>query len=210
MTEIKLYTLCLEVSYTNHFSDKATNKFAGFLISSVLKPHVFRHVVSHCHIIKAFKGLYACCARFPWSVNHHQFTDPRIRSILKYEKIDTDVYFTISLNHLPQRQCDKKASTETTRQQSVIMTSQLPVASSCIDDVTISQHFEIIGSSAGIKCWFMSSNPQEWHDRCTEYTGTKMFGRYCSMIARHLGFRGDSEYFSQLYIRSWWYVTCMY
>ena len=33
---------------------------------------------------------------------------------------------------------------------------------------------------------------------CTDYTGSEMLGRYCSMNARDLGFRGDSGYFSQL------------
>ena len=38
--------------------------------------------------------------------------------------------------------CVGKASIATTREQSVIVTSQLMAAGSCIDDVTIGQHFE--------------------------------------------------------------------
>ena len=60
------------------------------------------------------------------------------------------------LKSLPQWHCDKKASIENPWEQSVIVTSQLPAAGSCVDDVTMGQHFEITGSSDGIKCWFMS------------------------------------------------------
>ena len=41
-------------------------------------------------------------------------------------------------------------------------TTQLPADGLCIDDVMIGQNFEI-GSSDGIKCWFMSLKPQESH-----------------------------------------------
>ena len=44
---------------------------------------------------------------------------------------------TNSLHHCPQHHCAKKASIETTRKQSVIVTSQWLTAGSCIDDVTI-------------------------------------------------------------------------
>ena len=37
----------------------------------------------------------------------------------------------------------------TTREQSVIVTSQLPAAGSCIDDVTMGQHFESFGAVTG-------------------------------------------------------------
>ena len=59
------------------------------------------------------------------------------------------MYFTNSLNHWPQHHCDKKVSIESPCEQLVIVTSQLPVAGSCVDDFTIGQHFEIIGSSDG-------------------------------------------------------------
>ena len=56
------------------------------------------------------------------------------------EKLDTDVYFTNSLNHWPHRHCEKKTSIKHTREQSVTMTSQLLAAGSSIDDVTIGIH----------------------------------------------------------------------
>ena len=34
------------------------------------------------------------------------------------------------------------------------------------------------------------------NDWCTEYMGSEILGRYCSMGAIDLGFRGDSGYFS--------------
>ena len=43
--------------------------------------------------------------------------------------------------HCPQHHCAKKASITTTREQSVIVTSQLLAAGYCIDDVTIGQYF---------------------------------------------------------------------
>ena len=43
----------------------------------------------------------------------------------------------------------KKASIATTREQSVIVTSQLLVIGSCIDDVIIGQHFESFGAVTG-------------------------------------------------------------
>ena len=43
-----------------------------------------------------------------------QFKDPHSFPIMKLEKFVTGVYFTNSLNHLPQRHYDKKASIETT------------------------------------------------------------------------------------------------
>ena len=43
----------------------------------------------------------------------------------------------------------KKASMATTREQSVIVTSQLLATGSCIDDVTIGQHFESFGAVTG-------------------------------------------------------------
>ena len=42
-----------------------------------------------------------------------QFTAPQILSLIKLEKLGTNVYFINSLTRLPQRHCDKKASIET-------------------------------------------------------------------------------------------------
>ena len=64
------------------------------------------------------------------------------------EKLGTDLSFTDSLNHRPHR-CAKKASIATAREQSVIVTSQLLATGSCIDDVTIGQHFEPFGAVTG-------------------------------------------------------------
>ena len=33
------------------------------------------------------------------------------------------------------------------------------------------------------------------NDWCTEYTGSEILGRCCSISTRNLGFRGDSGYF---------------
>ena len=44
---------------------------------------------------------------------------------------------------------DKKVSIATTREQSVIVTSQLLATDSCIDDVTIGQNFESVGAVKG-------------------------------------------------------------
>ena len=52
-----------------------------------------------------------------------QITDPQILSIMKLEKLGIDVKWTNSLNHWTQRHCDKKASIETPREQSAIVTS---------------------------------------------------------------------------------------
>ena len=43
----------------------------------------------------------------------------------------------------------RKASIATTREHSVIVTSQLLAVGSCIDDVTIGQHFESFGAVTG-------------------------------------------------------------
>ena len=51
--------------------------------------------------------------------------------------------------HCSQHHCARKASIETTQEQSVIVTSQLLATSSCIDDVTIGQHFESLGAVTG-------------------------------------------------------------
>ena len=53
------------------------------------------------------------------------------------------------LNHCPQHHCAKKASIATMREESVIVTAQLLVTGSCIDDVTIGQHFESFGEVTG-------------------------------------------------------------
>ena len=41
------------------------------------------------------------------------------------------------------------------------------------------------------------------NDWCTEYTGSEILGRYCSMSAIDLDFRGDSGYFCNYNIDNW-------
>ena len=118
----------------------------------------------HWNMIEAF--FHVVCVALRQSIMTSlgkQFTNSQILSIMKREKLGTNVYFTNSLNHWPQRHCDKKASIETTREQSIIVTSQLPVVGSWVDDATLGQHFEIFGSSNGVKCWFMSLKAHESH-----------------------------------------------
>ena len=95
------------------------NQIDRFLISSVLKPQGVLMLSHHCNMIKAL--IYVCVALRQWIMISptKQFTDLQILSIMKLEKLGTDVYFTNSLNHWPQRHCDKKASTETLQKQSV-------------------------------------------------------------------------------------------
>ena len=64
-------------------------------------------------------------------------------------KLDADVYFTNSLNHWPQRHCDNKTYIETPREQSVVVTSQLPATGSCVDDVTIVSILKSSGAVTG-------------------------------------------------------------
>ena len=146
------------------------------------------------------KTIISCRAYCPLPVNYdatfqtfHGFTDFFFHNA---EKLGTDVSFTNSLNHWPQHHCAKKASIATTREQSVIVTSQLLATGFCIDDVTIGQHFEPSGAVMG---WNVDlrqlSHRNHINDWCTEYTGSEILGRYCSMSARDLGFRGDSGYF---------------
>ena len=78
----------------------------------------------HCNMIKAFIHVVRVAIRqLIMTSLAKQFTDPQILSIIKPEKIGTDMYFTNSLNHRPRRHCDKKASIETPREKSVIVTS---------------------------------------------------------------------------------------
>ena len=60
------------------------------------------------------------------------------KKITRTEKLKQEVF---SIDH-----CVKKASIATTREESVIVTSQWLAAGSCIDDVTIGQHFESFGA----------------------------------------------------------------
>ena len=130
-----------------------------FCCLSPLKP-----LCCHCNMIKAFiHVLPVALLQLIMTSLAKQFTNPQILSTMKLEKLGTDMYFTNSLNHWLQRHCDKKASIKTLWEQSVIVTSQLPAAGSCVYEVTIGQHFEIIGSSNGIKCWCMSLKGYESH-----------------------------------------------
>ena len=115
---------------------------------------------------------------------------------MKLWKLGTDVYFTNALNHWPQRRCDKRASIETPQEQLVIVTSQWPAVSSCIDEVTIGQYFEIIGStdaqnSDGIKCWFTSLKARESHKWSVHRIHGARNVWYCSVSIGHIVFRGD-------------------
>ena len=116
-------------------------------------------------------------------------------SMMKLEKLRTDVSFTNLLNSLPQRHCDKKTSIETW-EQSVIVMSQLLVASSCIDDVTKGQQlFTFLKSSGGVTEHNVDlrqvSIRNHTNDQYTEYTEPEIFGRCYEMDAKHLDFRGD-------------------
>ena len=66
--------------------------------------------------------------------------------------------------HCPQHHCAKKASITTTREQSVIVMSQLLAAGRLLyrwrHNGSI---FSIIQSRDGIKCGFTSVKSQEWH-----------------------------------------------
>ena len=97
----------------------------------------------HCNMIKAFIHVVriALCWLIMTSLSK-QLAVLQIIYITKLEKLVTDVYFTNLSNHWPQGRCDKKASIEIPR-----VTSQLPAAGSCVDDVKIDQHFKIIGNS---------------------------------------------------------------
>ena len=86
----------------------STNQIDRFLISSVLKPHVVYSYCARCHL--------------PVNYDTKQFADTQILSMMKLER---QIPFT---NHWPKSHCDNKASIETPREQSVIVTSQLPVA----------------------------------------------------------------------------------
>ena len=76
----------------------------------------------------------------PWPVNHDVTCQP-FHGSTDSEKLGTDVsFYQLSTSFHAER-----ASIETTREQSVIVTSQL--LSNCIDDVTIGQHFESLGAA---------------------------------------------------------------
>ena len=85
-------------------------------ISPVLKPHVVLMLPRHCNMIKPLihvEGV-AFCQLIMTSLAK-QFTNSQILSMMQLEKIGTDVYFTHSLNHWPQRRCNKNASIGTPR-----------------------------------------------------------------------------------------------
>ena len=107
----------------------------------------------------SFRAIRVASGQFIMTSLAKHFTAPQI-----LKKLDTDVSFTNSLNHCPKHHCAKKASIETTREQLVIVMSQLLAASSCIDDVTIGQHFESLGAVTGQICGFTSIKPRESHN----------------------------------------------
>ena len=83
---------------------------------------------------------------------HYNLIKPLFRAVSQLFSIIKNLaqtcFFTNSLNHCPHR-CAKKASIATRREQSVIVTSQLLATGSCINDVTIGQHFEPFGAVTG-------------------------------------------------------------
>ena len=94
------------------------------------------------------KAIFSCRARCPWPVNHYG-TCQTFPGSTDSEKLGTDVSFPNSINHCHQHNYAKKASIETTRELYVIVTSQMLAVSSCIDDVRIGQHFELLGAVTG-------------------------------------------------------------
>ena len=101
-----------------------------------------------------------CALPFTSYLWRKRFTDPQRLCMMKLERH----VFCKFLNSLaPKPLWAYSVDRNPLREQSVIVTSQLPAAGSCVDDVTIGQHFEITGSSDGIKCWFMSLKAHEWH-----------------------------------------------
>ena len=87
-----------------------------FPISPVLKPPLVLMLPRHCNMIKAFihvEGV-AFCQLIMTSLAK-QFTNSQILSMMQIEKFGTDVYFTHSLNHWPQRRFNKNASIKTPR-----------------------------------------------------------------------------------------------
>ena len=78
------------------------------------------------HQYNTIKALIHVCVAFCQLIMvsfAKQSKDPQILSVMKLERLGTDVCFTNSLNHWHPRHCDKKASIETQWEQSVIVTS---------------------------------------------------------------------------------------
>ena len=103
----------------------------------------------------------------------------QIFSIMLKNLIGTYVSFTNSLNHCPQRHCVKKASIPTTREQSVIVTSQLLATGSCSDDVTLTDD----ACHCGILFIPLTSGNAIWHYR----TWSTLFQRVavCLTVPSH-------------------------
>ena len=137
--------------------------------------------------------LFATCSDMKW-LTISMFSVPNCKDNFSDEYIytsDAPRWNTGVTNYA------EKASIATTREQSVIVTSQLLATGSCIDDVTICQHFEsfraVTGYNVDLRQFSRRNHINDWR---TEYTESEIFGRYCPMSARDLGFRGDSGYFS--------------
>ena len=185
--------------------------------NSLIYNHVSAKTMHSSHAappLQYDKGQYSYRVHCPWPDNKialvKLFTTPQILSMMTIEKLGTDVHLTNSLTPWPQRHCDKKASIETAREQSVIVMSQLLPDGSCFADVTISQqlfwYFEIVGDGNGINVDLRQLNDRKHiFDRCTECTEIhinvlEMFCRCNERRTRHLDFRGDSGFFRNYYI----------
>ena len=101
------------------------------------------------------------------------------------------MYFTNSLTRWPQRQM---LWWESVYRNHVIVRSIMLAADSFIDDVTIGQQLFTFWDDGE---WWQS----HIYDRCSEYAKPEMFGRCFERSARHLGYRSDNGYFSQLWYR---------
>ena len=164
------------------------------------------HIVVVCNILKHNVLLNTLRPR----QNDHRFADDTFKRIFLNENVRISIKISLKfvpkgpINNTSDAPCwntgftkyAKKASIATTREQSVIVTTQLLATGSWIDDVTIGQHFESFGAVTGCVDLRQLSHMNHINDWCTKYTGSEILGRYCSVSARDLGFRGDSEYFS--------------
>ena len=71
----------------------------------------------HCNMMKAFiRAVRVALGQLIMTSLAKQFTDPHILSLIKLEKLGTDIYFTNSFKNWPQRHYDKKASIAATRE----------------------------------------------------------------------------------------------
>ena len=94
-----------------------------------------------------------------------QFTALQILTIMKIEKLGTDMCFTKS-NQRPPRHCDKNESTEPTQEQLITATQQLLATSSRVHDVTVCKQLFIFWNHrerCRVKCWSTSVMLRAWN-----------------------------------------------